>query len=158
MKGGLPPMGTAVTEGPRYVLDAYSLLAYLEGSRGAERVRELLDQGKKHQVSIATSVVNISEALSVIERERGLTNAQRVLARFWELPIVRYEADENLALAAARCRAERFVSFCDCFAVGLAQLLGATLVTGNPDVRWAGDLVELEWLDGEPGTHSDGRA
>lgn len=143
-------MGAAAIEGPRYVLDAYSLLAYLEGGRGAERVRELLEQGRKHQVSIATSVVNVSEALSVIERDRGLTSAQRALARFWELPIVRYEADEGLALAAARCHAERCISFCDCFAVGLAQLLSATLVTGNPDLREAADLIGLEWLDGEP--------
>lgn len=130
----------------RYVLDGYSLLTFLEGGRGADRVRELMEMGKAHKAQIATSVVNVGEVLSIVERERGLPSAQAVLARLWDLPVQRHEAGEPLALAAARLHTQQDMTYSDCFALALARQMGATLVTGNSALEKADDMVEMEWL------------
>lgn len=140
MKGGGAP-------GPqRYVLDAYALLSYLEDGPGSIRLRELMDQGRNHEVVLATSVVNIGEAMSVVERAKGLHNAQTALARLWDLPMRRYEAGEELSLLAAHYRSLRPVAYSDCYALALARKMGATLLTGNTALKPAGDLVNIEWL------------
>ncbi len=139
----MPPQPT---EPHRYVLDGYSLLAFLEGGPGAQRLREIMEHGKGQRAVVASSVVNIAEALSVIEKERGVVNAQATLARLWDLPLQRHDAGEGLALGAARMRAQRDVPYADCYALALARRMGATLVTGNPALRKAGDLVDIEWL------------
>ncbi len=144
-------MGPLIADAPRYVLDGYALLAYLEGAAGASRVRELVEKAKGQQVGLAASVVSVGEALAVVERERGMTSAQMTLGRIWDLPIVRYDVGEGLTLAAARLRARWAIPFGDCIAVALAQQLGATLVTGNRSLEPAADGVALEWLDGAAG-------
>lgn len=139
----MPPQQT---EPRRYVLDGYALLAFLEGGQGALCLRDLMEQGKGQRALVATSVVNVAEALSVIEKERGVVSAQATLARLWDLPLQRHDAGEALALGAARMRAQRDVPYADCYALALARQMGATLVTGNPALRRAGDLVNIEWL------------
>lgn len=139
--------GSGRTAEPRrYVLDTYALLSFLDDGPGAERVRDLLDQGRSHEVILAASVVNLGEAVSVVERARGVHNAQTILARLWDLPVRRYDADEGLSLSAAHFRSLRPVSYPDCFAVALARKLGGTLVTGNPALQPVADLVNVEWL------------
>lgn len=136
----------AVTQPGRYVLDAYALLSYLDGGPGAERVRDLMEQGQSHEVVLATPVIHVGEAVSVVERARGLHRAQAALARLWDLPLRRHEADEGLTLLAAHYRSLLPVPYVDCFAVALARRLNGTLVTGNPALRPAADLVDVEWL------------
>lgn len=144
-------MGPLIADAPKYVLDCYALLAYLEGGPGAERVRELMERARKQQAGLAAPVLAMAEAVAVVERERGLTCAQMTLGRLWDLPISRHEAGEGLALAAARLRARWAVPLSDCVAVALAQQLGATLVTGNRVLEPVGDVVAIEWLGGAAG-------
>jgi ribonuclease VapC len=54
---------------------------------------------------------------------------------------------EELAIAAARIKAERRMGYLDCFVVALAQQLNATVLTGDPDFRRVEDLVRIEWLE-----------
>lgn len=48
--------------------------------------------------------------------------------------------------AAAHLKARHHISYADAFAVALAQELGATLVTGDPEIREVENLVGVEWL------------
>ncbi len=134
-----------------YVLDGYSLLAFLEGAAGSDRLRDLLERSKKKTIYLATTVINVAEVVGLVEVECGLPQAQLALARLLDLPLVRHEVDDGLALAAARCQAQFELSFGDAFAVALARQLGGAVVTGNPRLRQAARLMEVEWLGGGAG-------
>ena len=55
------------------------------------------------------------------------------------------ETGENLV--AARVKAHHAVSYADAFAVALAQELGATLVSGDPEIRALRGLVPVLWVE-----------
>lgn len=134
------------SETPRCILDTHALLVFLEGGTGAGRVRELLDQAKAQQAHLSTTILNLGEVISVVERECGLSVAQAALARLWDLPITRFEMSEALGLAAARYQMKLRVELTDACAVALAWQVGGTLVTGNPELRGLAGSVTLEWL------------
>jgi ribonuclease VapC len=47
---------------------------------------------------------------------------------------------------AARLKAQHPVSYADAFALSTAIREEATLVTGDPDFRTIGSLVEIQWI------------
>ena len=109
-----------------YVLDSYALIAYFEGENGLEQVKELLQTAAQEHCELLMSVINLGEALYIIERERGLAKAQQTMARIDELPIQIVDVDRTHALAAAHLKAQWPVAYADCFAAALAQLKGAS--------------------------------
>ncbi len=117
----------------KFVLDSHALLAYLEDEPGREKVEELLNLASKEEVELLLSVINLGEVLYITERERGLSKAHEVLARIEELPIAIIEVNRKLALEAAHYKALHPIAYADCFALALARLRGATLVTGDPE-------------------------
>jgi predicted nucleic acid-binding protein len=123
--------------GKRYVLDSYALIAYFEGEAGCEQVKGLLEQASDGECALLMSVINLGEVLYVVERERGLPQAQKTLARIDELPIDLVDADRYLTLAAAHIKAQHPIAYADCFAAALAQTEGATLITGDPEFERA---------------------
>ena len=70
-----------------YVLDSFALLAYLQGEVGMPRVRAILTEAEEGQHTIYASLINVGEVLYTIEREHGLTEAQRALAAIDQLPV-----------------------------------------------------------------------
>lgn len=136
-------------EPERFVLDSYALLAFLEGAEGGERVRELLQQSLAGQCELFMSTVNLGEVLYITERERGLPKAQEVLARIDELPIKVIDANRAHTLTAAHIKAQWSIAYADCFAVALAKLKNATIVTGDPEFRHleAACVVPITWLE-----------
>lgn len=117
----------------KFVLDSYALLAYFGDEPGREEVEELLNSALRGKAELFLSVINLGEVIYIIERERGLSKAHEVLARIEELPIAIIEVDRKLALEAAHYKALYPIAYADCFALALAQLKGATLVTGDPE-------------------------
>ena len=131
-----------------YVLDSYALLAYLEAEAGSDRVSQLLEVAEKGRTHLYMCVVNLGEVLYIVERERGLSRAQEILARIDELPIEVVNVDRTLTLAAAHLKTGCPIAYADCFAAALAQVKGAPLVTGNPEfLKLKPDCnLLIEWL------------
>ena len=119
----------------RYVLDSYALIAYFGGEAGSEQIRGLLEQAIRGECELLMSVINLGEVLYIAERERGLPQAQKTLARVDELPINVIDADRYLTLAAAHIKAQHPMAYADCFATALAQTKEATLITGGPEFK-----------------------
>ena len=115
----------------KYVLDSYALLAYLEAEPGSDRVIEILKAAKAEKCHVYMCVVNIGEVMYIIERERGLSEAQDTLARINELPIEIINANHNITMEAAHIKADCPVAYADCFAAALTRLNHAILVTGD---------------------------
>jgi ribonuclease VapC len=144
-------MQNAGNSSPRtkdYVLDSYALLAYLEAESGSGRVRELLEAAKRGNCHLYMCVVNLSEVMYIVERERGLPRAQETLARIDELPIEIMNADRTLTLAAAHLKMQCPIAYADCFAAALSQVKNAPLVTGDPEFHKVkpDSSLQIEWL------------
>lgn len=130
---------------PKFVLDSFAVLAWLQGEEGARTVSDVLRQAEQDKVLVAMCLVNLGEVLYIVEREESLPAAQRVLALIDSLPVRMYAADRALVMEAAHAKARYRMSYADCFALALAKQLGATVLTGAPEFR-AQSEVELTWL------------
>jgi predicted nucleic acid-binding protein len=92
------------------------------------------------------SLINLGEVVHITERERGLAEAQEVLAMVEQLPIEILPVDHQTVLAAAHIKAGYPVAYADAFAIVAAQEHEAMLVTGDPEFESVKDIVALEWL------------
>ena len=55
-------------------------------------------------------------------------------------------ADLPLSLNAAHLKAGHPISLAACYVAALAQQLGATVLTGDPDFARLENVVRIEWL------------
>lgn len=129
-----------------YVLDSFALLAYLENAAGASLVEEILMSAKQGGNQVLFSLINYGECLYIVERERGLLQAQTMIGMIEQLPIVVVEVDRTHVLAAAHLKAHFPISYADAFAVSLTQQRQATLLTGDPEFAKIQHLVTVRWL------------
>ncbi len=130
---------------PRYVLDSYAILAWLQGEAGGAIVVDLFERARHGDTLLSMCVVNLGEVLYIIEREESVQAAQIALATIDGLPVRQVNASREVTLQAAHYKAAYRMSCADCFALALARQLGAALVTGDPELR-AQDEVELLWI------------
>jgi len=131
-----------------FVFDTWALLAYLQSEEPARfRVRELLRQARAGDAYLYLSLINLGEVYHTLSRRTGQPQAEATLESARRLPIICLEVSEERVLAAARLKATHPISYADTFAVAAAQELGATLVTGDPEIteRFRGtlDIEEL---------------
>ena len=128
------------------VLDAYSLIAYLEGEVGKDRMIDLIRDARDAGRDLLLSVVNWGEVYYITLREAGLKQAEAVLQVISTLPIQIIPADLGLTRQAAEFKAKKKMSYADCFAAALAKLRNAELVTGDEDFRQIEAEVKILWL------------
>ncbi len=133
----------------RFVLDSFALMALLQDEPGASKVQQLLERAAKGECELSMTVLNLGEVLYTVESRRGLQASQEVLAAVDQFPIEIVDVDRSLALSAARLKASAGVGYADCFVAALAQALGCTIITGDPDFRRIEDVVRIQWLPGE---------
>jgi len=136
-----------VAEKTVYVLDTFALLAYFQDEPGTERVMEVLQSAQKEKCRVCLCMINLGEMLYIVERRRGLTEAQAVLAAIQQAPIEILPADEQTVLAAAHIKANYAVSYADVFTVACAQQLDGVILTGDKEFESVQGVVTVEWLE-----------
>lgn len=102
------------------VLDSFALLEYLEDEAGATEVEERLLAARRSECQVLFSLVNYGECLYIVERERGVVQAQAMIGLVDQLPIEIVEPTIGV-FAAAHVKAQFPVSYADAFAISLAQ-------------------------------------
>jgi len=127
-------------------MDSYALLAYLNGEAGQTRVQEILSLALANEAAVYLGMINLGEILYIVERRRGLTQAQRVLSLIENLPLTICGTTRALMLDAAHIKAGHSISYADAFVAALAQSENATVVTGDPEFNFVTELVQIEWL------------
>ncbi len=130
-----------------FVLDAFAVLSYFRDEPGAGQVERLLIDAELGSISLHLATVNLAETLYWMKRRSGGDAAATVLAVLDRLPIRLVDCDRALSVRAAGHKADHPVSLADCYVVALAEFLGATVVTGDPDFRLFEHLVAVEWLE-----------
>lgn len=131
---------------PVFVLDSFALLAYLNQETGYKRVVQILQLSRARQARILLCTINLGEILYIIERRRGLYNAQRAQALIESLPVEEVLPDRSLILDAAHIKAHHTISFADAFVTALAQRESATILTGDPEFQTIQNVARVEWL------------
>ena len=111
------------------VLDSWAVLRLLEGSEpAATRVEGLLDSEQP-----VMSWINLGEVFSIVGRDQGLEEAERVTRDL--RPLLRLDLpSERRVLEAARIKADHPLAYADTFAAATALAHGATLLTGDPEL------------------------
>lgn len=109
-------------------------------------MRKLIEQAIKGEVTLLMSQINLGEVIYHTERKHGVRQAQETLVEIEALPIQMIEATRRRVLDAAHLKANHRISYADAFAVALAQEHEAALVTGDPEFRALGQIIEVQWL------------
>lgn len=126
------------------VLDAFALLAYLQGENGHLRVKEMLAAS---DLDLLMNAVNAGEAFYILARARGLREADYFLNVILpSLPITVVDNSFEQVIEAARLKAAHALSFADCFAAATAVRERAALVTGDREFEKLGRSVAIDWL------------
>jgi len=128
------------------VLDSFALLAYLENEDGALLVQDILTKASRGADQVLLSLINYGECIYIVERERGLLQAQTMIGMVEQLPIEIVDVDRTHVLAAAHLKAHFPISYADAFVVSLAQQRQATVLTGDPEFSKIQHLVTVQWL------------
>lgn len=137
-----------VKEAPAYVLDAYAVLCYLQDEAGADEVGRLLEQARTGNARLLVTWMNLGEVYYRVYRTRGENKAAEVLATVKEWPVTLLTGDEALTIAAARVKAAHALSYADAYAIAACLLNGATLVTGDPEMKQVEERLGLavRWI------------
>jgi len=113
-----------------YVLDASALIAYLDGEPGGERVRALIAQAETGEVELQLHALQVGEIYYIFYRRAGFSRAEEVLKDLRGFAIrLQDRISLGLLKEAGRIKASYRLSYADAFAVGLARLRGAQLVS-----------------------------
>ncbi|HTN70706.1 MAG TPA: type II toxin-antitoxin system VapC family toxin [Methylomirabilota bacterium] len=128
------------------VLDSYSLIAYIEGEGGKDTMIEIFRSARDSGRTCLLSVVNWGEVYYITLREAGRQRADEVAHLISTLPIHLIPADLELARQAAIFKANKKMSYADCFAAALAKHRRVELVTGDKEFRQVEGEVKILWL------------
>lgn len=129
------------------VLDAYALIAFLEGEPGADKVRELLVKAEEQKgTKLLMSVVNLGEIWYSIARTNSATKADECIEEIRGMAIEIIDADWQQTRIAAEFKARGNIAYGDCFAAALAKNSKAELVTGDTEFRQLDGEIKILWL------------
>lgn len=128
------------------VLDSFSLIAFLEGEEGTEKMVEIFRAARDSGRDLLLSVVNWGEVYYIILREAGREQAEQAAHIISTLPIQVVPVDLELTKAAAEFKANKKMSYADCFAAALAKMRKAELVTGDGDFKAVEGEIKILWI------------
>jgi ribonuclease VapC len=128
------------------VLDSYSIIAYIEAEKGKDTMIEVFRSARDSGRTCLLSVVNWGEVYYITLREAGRERAHQVAHVISTLPIRIVEADLELTQQAAIFKANKKMSYADCFAAALAKQRRVELVTGDKEFKQIEEEVKVMWL------------
>ncbi|OQY96470.1 MAG: hypothetical protein B6D41_05160 [Chloroflexi bacterium UTCFX4] len=129
-----------------YVLDTWTIIAYLQDEPAAEKIVELIADAHEQEIPLYMSVVNVCEVWYILAREISEAEADSSVNDLQRLGIQFQETDWDTAKEAARFKAKGKMSLGDCFAAALAKELKADLMTGNNEFKQAESQIKVLWL------------
>ncbi len=129
-----------------YVLDSWAIMAYLEDEPAGALVETLLVEAHADAVPLLMCVANVAEIWYTFAREATPDEADQALAELKQLGITFLDVTLDLALEAARFKAQHRMSLADCFAAALAKAHKATLVTGDQEYKQVDGSLNIIWL------------
>jgi predicted nucleic acid-binding protein len=127
------------------VIDSWAMVAWIQDEPGGSALEALLLKADAGKLQLIMSWYNVAETFYTVAKRKELAVAEEFLARLPSLPIRLVLPDEDGIIAAARVKASCAVAFGDAFAISLAQSEGASVVTGDHEIRRC-KLVPVDWV------------
>jgi ribonuclease VapC len=127
------------------VVDSWALVAWVQEEPGGRAVDAFLLKADAGKLQLLMSWYNVAETFYTIAKRKKLAIAEEFLTRLPSLPIRLIVPDEEGIIAAARVKASHPVALGDAFAIALAQSEGASVITGDPEIRRS-KLVPVDWV------------
>jgi len=135
---------------PRFVLDAWAILALLQKKEpAASRVKELLELAQKGEAELSISIINLGEVIDRVGKVKGEVQAAQTLDDIRRLPLTVVPASDEAVFGAVNLKMCHAISYADAFAAANAEQQGALLVTGDPDLVQFSHLIDIEALKRE---------
>jgi len=132
---------------PRYALDAWAVLALLQGEEpAAQRVNHLIHAASSGDADLYMSVINLGEVSYRVGRVRGEEEAQAIVDVIRGLAVTIVTSDEDAVFAAARFKMHHAISYADALAAATAEALDAVLLTGDPELIALEGRIHIERL------------
>jgi len=128
------------------VMDSYALIAYFENEEGADKVERILRQAESNRKPLLISIVNWGEVYYALWRSKGEKEAEKSILIMDQLPITIVDVNRTITYQAARIKAIYSVAFGDCFAVALAKVNQAQVLTGDPEFKKLEKEITINWL------------
>lgn len=128
------------------VLDAHSVFVYLEKEPGYEKVRDVLSRAAETGKHLFMTSVNWGEVYYGTKREKGEETAEEVIRVLDSFPIDVVDVDKALAKQAGFYKAEKKMSYADCFAAALAKMKKGELITGDKEFKEVETDIKILWL------------
>lgn len=129
------------------VLDASALMAYLEKEPGYEKVKDLFVKATEMNKKLLMTTVNWGEVFYVLTRDYGLPEAEKIQHLIETFPIELVLVDIGIAKQAAIYKATKKIPYADCFALALARLRKAEIVTKDKEFKVVEDQVKISWIE-----------
>ena len=128
------------------LFDSYAILKFYQDEDGADEVEKLLISSRRGDLMSYISEINLGEVYYKTIRRLGLTSARTHLEQFFELPVQVIPPSSDVILSASEIKAEYAISYADCFAVATALKVAASIITGDPEFKKVGHLIEIIWI------------
>jgi uncharacterized protein len=128
------------------LFDSHAVLKWVQKEKGYQKVRSLLTACRDQSLKGYMNQINLGEVYYLVIRRSGLPEARIFLENFQRLPIEMVLPDSELIWEAAEIKARHPISYADCFAAATAIRLQASILTGDPEFKKLGNLIQVEWL------------
>ena len=128
------------------LLDSFALIAFFGKEAGFDTVRALLREAEASGDPLLMNEINVGEMYYLTAKDRSPGKADEGLHILETLPVRIVGNTFSQVLDAARLKARFPISYADAFALASAIREEAVLVTGDPEFRAIGDLVEILWM------------
>lgn len=133
---------------PRFVLDAWAILALLQAEEpAASRVRALLQEARQGTVELFMSIINLGEVTYIVGKAKGKDEAWKTLDQIRGLALTELPASDEAVLAAVALKIDHAISYADAFAAAAAEETRAVLVTGDAELVRLQDRLAIEKLE-----------
>ena len=114
------------------MLDACSLIAFLNSEEGADKVEDLLRRAKREELNLYMNRLNVLEIYYGVYREDGEEVAEETLSKIQRLPIIIVnELSDSVFKEAGKLKATYKVSLADSIVAAEAKIRDANLVTAD---------------------------
>ena len=115
-----------------YILDACAIIALFKRERGAEKVRELLDETLAGQAVLYMNIINLIEVHYSFYRALGREKSALVIEQIHAIPVhLIYTIDTTIFSEASRLKAQYAVPLGDAIGLATAIKIKGVFVTAD---------------------------
>lgn len=129
-----------------FIFDSHALLKLFQREKGFEKIAKLIEELRKKDIVRFINAINVGEIIYIAKREFGDQKKIEVLANIERMGFAILPAPDTLIFQAAEYKAIYSISYADCFVLASAVEHQATIVTGDPEFKKVGDLVNIYWI------------